>query len=328
MVRGVSVALVALGVAYGGCSGEGAEGQLAASSPAAVWSGEFETLPAEREWVQLSCDEYSYDDTGYEWGTTADLPVGTVLSIKKCGWVCFEDGVRCDYPYDTFDSDEEGCVIWGDPSEVRRVGGTHVECGVYRHGQGDDSHHLELYAEAVYIWVELPESPLEAPYEERDRVRAFYFGDAHYIVFPEPSDDFDPRTAPYVSVPGAYDVTLEMVSDGSAGAGPIVLTDFPLPARNPLRQGFVDALDVSIRIADSADNSPPFECEFHVFPDGRIEGALIIEPGVLLCSTHNWDTPQSPAAPGLLLTYGLCRGGTSSENCATERPPSPQVPTQ
>ena len=149
-------------------------------------------------------------------------------------------------------------------------------------------------------------------------VHGFAFGTIHYVVFPDASEGLTPATDEYVDVPGTFDITFvprqDDQSPAGVGSGPdhTLYMDFALPADVPLGLGFERHLTVDFHVVDLSGAYPDVECHLELFPSGLLTGAIVREPGVLVCSTHNWASPQSPEEPGLLIEFALCGGSTAS----------------
>ena len=149
-------------------------------------------------------------------------------------------------------------------------------------------------------------------------VHGFAIGTVHYIVFPDATEGLDPSSADYLDVPGAYDITFVPRQDGGptvgAGDGPdrTLYKDFNLPVVIPLGFGFAEFLTIDFHVVDTSGAYPDIECDLDLFASGVLSGAVVREPGVLVCSTQNWEAPQSPAAPGLLIEFALCDGPASA----------------
>ena len=152
-------------------------------------------------------------------------------------------------------------------------------------------------------------------------VHGFAFGTVHYVVFADASEGLNPATDEYVDVPGSFDITFVPHQDDNppvgAGTGPnnTLYSNFALPADVPLGLGFERHLTLDFHVVDLSGTHPNIECHLELSSNGLLSGAIVREPGVLVCSTHNWASPQSPEEPGLLLEYALC-GGSAASPCA------------
>jgi hypothetical protein len=138
------------------------------------------------------------------------------------------------------------------------------------------------------------------------------------VVFPGASEGLNPATDEYVVVPGAFDITFVPRQDDErpvgVGTGPdgTLYPNFALPYELGLGLGFERHLTVDFHVVDLSGIYPDIECHLELFPSGLLTGAIVREPGVLVCSTYNWATPQSSEEPGLLIEYALCGGSPAS----------------
>jgi len=107
----------------------------------------------------------------------------------------------------------------------------------------------------------------------------------------------DPETDAFDPEEGVFNVTSSYATfrrtEEPTAWGPWVL-----PYRSPpLRFYFYWQAEFSLWVDD-------IECSLVFGPEGEvIAGAVVREPGKLLCSNNNWLPPQYPDAPGLLVEY-------------------------
>jgi len=152
-------------------------------------------------------------------------------------------------------------------------------------------------------------------------VHGLFFGKVEYVVFQEASETVHPATDEYVSVPGSFDITFVPQQDdnpphgGGEGPNNTLYRNFPLPVDLGLGLGFERSLSVDFHVTDLSGAHPDIECHVELSPNGFLTGAIVRELGVLVCSTHNWETPQSPDEPGLLIEYVLCGGSGTLAEC-------------
>ncbi len=126
-----------------------------------------------------------------------------------------------------------------------------------------------------------------------------------------------PATDDFVVESGVFDGTLMVDQDGETMA-----LDAPgatLPANLSVGFGFYWQLGIYIRVVDPNDPGYDVECNVAFLRSGEVVGGVIREPGKVLCSTSNWQSPQDPGDPGLLIEYEQCAWSetawTGSEYC-------------
>jgi hypothetical protein len=113
-----------------------------------------------------------------------------------------------------------------------------------------------------------------------------------------------PATDDFVVEPGAFDVTFMADQDGWTQA--LDLPGLPLPIEPALGFEFYWQLGMYIRVVDPNDPGFDIECNVAFLRSGDVVGGVVRGPGKVLCSTNNWQPPQDPSAPGLLIQYELC----------------------
>jgi len=115
--------------------------------------------------------------------------------------------------------------------------------------------------------------------------------------FTDQSDQRDPEKDDFVTEEGVFDVTSAYVTFRRTEE-PTAWGPWELPYRSPpLVFYFYWQAELSLWV----DN---IECNLVFGPEGEvIAGAVVREPGKLLCSNNNWVPPQYPDAPGLLVEY-------------------------
>lgn len=114
-----------------------------------------------------------------------------------------------------------------------------------------------------------------------------------------------PATDAFVVEPGVFDGTLMIDRNGHTqvfDAPDVVL---------PIKLGgggfeFLWQIGIHIRVVDPNDPGYDIECNVAFLDSGEVVGGVVREPGKVLCSTHDWQSPQNPSAPGLLIEYEQC----------------------
>jgi hypothetical protein len=111
----------------------------------------------------------------------------------------------------------------------------------------------------------------------------------------------DPKMDDFLTEEGIFDVTSRYATFRRTEE-PTAWGPWDLPYRSPpLGFYFYWQAEFSLWV----DN---IECNLVFGPEGEvIAGAVVREPGKLLCSNNNWLPPQYPDAPGLLVEYKVRR---------------------
>jgi|GEM_PF-4322059 len=133
------------------------------------------------------------------------------------------------------------------------------------------------------------------------------------VRFTDEGGTRDPASDDFVVEPGVFDITFMVDQDGWTTS--LDLPGFALPIEPQVGFGFVWQLGMHIGVVDPNDPDHDIECNVGFFRSGDVTGGVIRAPGKVLCSTHNWQSPQAPSAPGLLIEY---------EQCAWSDPPNCQ----
>lgn len=133
-----------------------------------------------------------------------------------------------------------------------------------------------------------------------------------YVVFPDATEALDPRTAVYEDVPGVFDIRFvpasggEVVFSASSYDDGTLYKDWELPFPARLSMTFEKSMTVDFEVTNLSGTYPDIECHFEILQDGTLVGALVREPGIILCSTNNWAAPQNQNEPGILVEYDVC----------------------
>jgi len=120
------------------------------------------------------------------------------------------------------------------------------------------------------------------------------------VRFTDGGSSPDPATDDFVVEPGVFDITFMADQDGWTQA--FYPTDWALPSPAP-GFGFRWQLGIYIRVVDPDDPDYDIECKVAFLRSGDVVGGMVREPGKVLCSTNNWQSPQDPGDPGLLIEY-------------------------
>ena len=140
------------------------------------------------------------------------------------------------------------------------------------------------------------------------------------VRFTDGGGSSDPVTSEFVVEPGTFDVTFMADQDGSTMV--FDAPGLPLPFESAVGFGFLWQLGIYIRVVHPNDADYDIECNVALLRSGDVVGAVLREPGKLLCSTHNWQSPQDPGAPGLLIEYEQCAWSETSRNGSEYCPPN------
>ncbi|MGB5351923.1 MAG: hypothetical protein WBN10_20100 [Polyangiales bacterium] len=113
-----------------------------------------------------------------------------------------------------------------------------------------------------------------------------------------------PATDDFVVESGVFDGTLMVDQDGNTQAFDAIGISLPFNVGGGFE--FSWQLGVHIRVVDPNDPGYDIECNLAFLRSGDVVGGVVRESGKLLCSTNNWQSPQNPGAPGLLIEYEQC----------------------
>ena len=114
----------------------------------------------------------------------------------------------------------------------------------------------------------------------------------------------DPVTDDFIVEEGVFGGEFMADQDGSTIG--LEFHAFPLPYTSGVGFGFNWQVGLYIRIVDPADLASEIECRLAFLRSGEVLGGVLREPGKLLCSTDNWQSPEATDAAGLLIEYSLC----------------------
>jgi len=140
------------------------------------------------------------------------------------------------------------------------------------------------------------------------------------VRFTDEGSSPDPTTDEFVVEPGTFDVTFMADQDGWTTA--LDLPGFPLPIEPGVGFGFYWQVGIYIRVVHPNDPAYDIECNVAFLRSGEVVGAVLREPGKVLCSTNNWQSPQDPGAPGLLIEYEQCAPSETAWNGSEYCPPN------
>jgi hypothetical protein len=139
-----------------------------------------------------------------------------------------------------------------------------------------------------------------------------------YVVFPDATEPLDPRIAVYEDVPGRFDIRFvpasggEVIFTASKYDDGTLYKDWPLPFPLAIDMPFEKSITLEFEVTDLSGTYPDITCRLEIFSDGTLVGGLVREPGIIVCSTNNWEAPQNRDEPGLVVEYDVC----NDEGCA------------
>ena len=140
------------------------------------------------------------------------------------------------------------------------------------------------------------------------------------VRFTDEGSSPDPTTDEFVVEPDTFDITFMADQDGWTTA--LDLPGFSLPIEPAVGFGFYWQLGIYIRVVHRNDPAYDIECNVAFLHSGEVVGAVLREPGKVLCSTNNWQSPQDPGAPGLLIEYEQCAWSETAWNGSEYCPPN------
>lgn len=125
------------------------------------------------------------------------------------------------------------------------------------------------------------------------------------VRFTTGGGSLDPANDDFVVEQGAFDIDFAVEVQGVTQA--VALEDFELPAGPSSLPGFGFhwMVDMHLRVVDPHDPDYDVECNLRFLRSGDVEGGVAREPGKVVCSTNNWQPPQDPGDPGLLIEYEM-----------------------
>jgi hypothetical protein len=140
------------------------------------------------------------------------------------------------------------------------------------------------------------------------------------VRFTGTGGSLDPKTDDFVVESGTFDITFMADQDG--GTSVFDAPGFALPVGPVVGFEFGWQLGIYVRVFGQNDPDYDIECNVAFLSNGDVVGGVAREPGKVLCSTNNWQSPQDPGAPGLLIEYERCAGSETAWTGSAYCPPN------
>ncbi|MBW2191831.1 MAG: hypothetical protein JRG93_20020 [Deltaproteobacteria bacterium] len=124
------------------------------------------------------------------------------------------------------------------------------------------------------------------------------------VRFTQGGSSLDPANDDFVVEQGVFDIDFAVEAQGVTQALKIEAVELPFDPGS-VGFGFYWTLDMHLRVVDPLDPDYDVECNLRFLRSGDVEGGVARGSGKVVCSTNNWQPPQDPGDPGLLVEYEL-----------------------